>query len=75
MLSLTATQQVILDYLRRFHAEYDHLPSTREIQQHFHYSSQTAAMTHLRALCQHGALENVSTCTGRRLYRFVRTTH
>lgn len=47
---LTQRQQEILDYLRRSQRQTGLMPSTREIQHHFGFASQTAAMSHLRAL-------------------------
>jgi repressor LexA len=47
---LTQRQQEILDYLRKSQRQTGIMPSTREIQHHFGFASQTAAMSHLRAL-------------------------
>ena len=47
---LTQRQQEILDYLRRSQRQSGIMPSTREIQHYFGFASQTAAMSHLRAL-------------------------
>ena len=47
---LTQRQQEILDYLRRSQRQTGIMPSTREIQHYFGFASQTAAMSHLRAL-------------------------
>lgn len=47
---LTARQQELLDYLRSCHRKTGIMPSTREIQHFFGFASQTAAMSHLRAL-------------------------
>lgn len=47
---LTARQQELLDYLRDCHRKTGIMPSTREIQHFFGFASQTAAMSHLRAL-------------------------
>lgn len=47
---LTQRQKEILDYLRMSHRKTGIMPSTRELQHYFGFSSQTAAMSHLRAL-------------------------
>ena len=49
-LPLTDKQQAVLDYLKAEHRRTGLIPSTREIQAHFGFASQTAAMSHLRAL-------------------------
>jgi repressor LexA len=53
---LTPRQRQILDYLRREHRRTGIMPTTREIQQYFGFSSQTAAMSHLRALERKGVI-------------------
>lgn len=53
---LTARQQELLDYLRGYQRTNGVMPSTRDIQRHFGFSSQTAAMSHLRALEKKGAI-------------------
>lgn len=53
---LTKRQQEILDYLRDWHHKTGVMPSTREIQHYFGFASQTAAMSHLRALERKGAI-------------------
>lgn len=57
-LILTPKQAAIYAYLVTFHAEEDRLPSSREIQAHFGFSSQTGAVGHLRALAKHGMIEH-----------------
>ncbi len=47
---LTQRQTEILEYLKRSQRQTGLMPSTREIQHHFGFASQTAAMSHLRAL-------------------------
>ena len=49
-LALTQKQQAVLDFLKSEHRKTGLIPSTREIQAHFGFASQTAAMSHLRAL-------------------------
>ena len=53
---LTKRQQEILDYLRDTHRTTGFMPSTREIQSHFGFASQTAAVSHLRALERKGVI-------------------
>lgn len=47
---LTERQEEILEFIRRFQQEHQLPPSTREIQRHFGFSSQTTVMGHLQAL-------------------------
>ncbi len=54
---LTARQQELLDYLRSYQRINGVMPSTRDIQRHFGFSSQTAAMSHLRALEKKGVIQ------------------
>ena len=56
---LTARQQEILDYLHQHHREKGVIPSTRDIQDFFGFASQTAAMSHLRALERKGAIKRL----------------
>ena len=56
---LTRRQQELLDYLREHHRETGIMPSTREIQKHFGFSSQTAAVSHLRALEKKGVIQRL----------------
>lgn len=58
-IKLTERQQQILDYLRAYQRENGVMPSSREIQQHFRFGSQTAAMSHLRALEKRGAIRRL----------------
>lgn len=53
---LTNRQQEVLDYLKETHRVEGFMPSTRDIQRYFHFASQTAAMSHLRALEKKGAI-------------------
>ncbi len=53
---LTIRQQEIVDYLRKYQREEGIMPSTRDIQQAFGFASQTAAMSHLRALERKGVI-------------------
>lgn len=55
-MKLTARQQEVLDYLQSEHRRSGIMPSTREIQAHFGFASQTAAVSHLRALERKGAI-------------------
>jgi len=54
---LTDRQYQILDFIRAQQQTAGFTPSTREIQKHFGFGSQTAVMDHLRALERKGALE------------------
>ena len=53
---LTTRQQELLDFLKITQSQTGVLPSTREIQAHFGFASQTAAMSHLRALEKKGVI-------------------
>jgi repressor LexA len=59
MKALTKRQQQLLEYLRDRQHENGIMPSTREIQTHFGFASQTAAVSHLRALERKGAIERL----------------
>lgn len=48
--ALTQRQIELLHFLRSYHNEKKIMPTTREIQEHFGFASQTAAMGHLKAL-------------------------
>ncbi|GAG14026.1 unnamed protein product, partial [marine sediment metagenome] len=56
---LTNRQQEILEFLRSEHREKGFMPSTREIQHHFGFASQTAAVSHLRALERKGVIHRL----------------
>ena len=56
---LTKRQQEILDYLRMTQRTAGYTPSTREIQHYFGFASQTAAMSHLRALERKGVIQRL----------------
>ena len=53
---LTKRQQELLDFLKLSQNRDGLMPSTREIQAHFGFASQTAAMSHLRALERKGVI-------------------
>lgn len=55
----TQRQQEILDYLRKSQRQTGIMPSTREIQHYFGFASQTAAMSHLRALERKGVIQRL----------------
>ncbi len=57
---LTERQRQLLDYLRQQQRENGVMPSTREIQRHFGFASQTAAMSHLRALERKGVIQRLA---------------
>ena len=54
---LTKRQQQVYDYLKDYHQKTGLMPSTREIQRHFDFASQTAAVSHLRALEKKGVIQ------------------
>ena len=54
---LTDRQQELLDFLHESQRKMGFMPSTREIQAHFGFASQTAAMSHLRALERKGVIK------------------
>ena len=56
---LTSRQQEILEYLRSAQRRTGVMPSTREIQHYFKFASQTAAMSHLRALERKGVIQRL----------------
>jgi repressor LexA len=56
MPQLTARQQEVLEFIRRQQRKTGFPPSSREIQAHFGFHSQTAAMNHLRALERKGVI-------------------
>ncbi|HWA24656.1 MAG TPA: transcriptional repressor LexA [Lacunisphaera sp.] len=47
---LTERQEEILEFIRQFQLKHHLPPSTREIQRHFGFASQTTVMGHLQAL-------------------------
>lgn len=56
---ITERQQQILDYLKASQRKTGIMPSTREIQHFFGFASQTAAMSHLRALERKGVIHRL----------------
>ena len=58
--SLTHRQQEIVDYLRKSQRMTGLMPTTREIQRAFGFASQTAAMSHLRALERKGVIQRLA---------------
>src|SRR5580704_17849780 len=56
-MNLTERQQQVLDYITRTQSTSGIMPSTREIQEHFRFASQTAAVNHLRALEKKGVIQ------------------
>jgi repressor LexA len=57
---LTARQQEVLDFLTDELNRSGIMPSTREIQQHFRFASQTGAVNHLKALERKGAVQRIA---------------
>ena len=58
-LNLTQRQKEIFEYLRKSQRETGIMPSTRELQHYFGFASQTAAISHLRALERKGAIQRL----------------
>lgn len=56
---LTERQAQLFDFLKRHQRQQGVMPSTREIQKHFGFASQTAAMGHLRALERKGVIRRL----------------
>ncbi len=56
-MQLTDRQREVLTFLETRMRQSGLMPSTRELQQHFGFSSQTAAVNHLRALERKGAIK------------------
>ena len=56
---LTTRQQQLVDCLRGEHRKTGIMPSTREIQEYFGFASQTAAVSHLRALEKKGVIQKL----------------
>ena len=59
-LILTERQREMLEFLRSYQRQHGVMPSTRDIQKHFGFSSQTAAMSHLRALEKKGVIQRLA---------------
>lgn len=57
---LTERQTQLLEFLRRYQRQHGVMPSTRDIQRHFGFASQTAAMGHLRALERKGVIKRLA---------------
>ena len=55
----TERQDAILDYLRAYQTEHGVPPSTRQIQRHFGFASQTTVIRHLRSLATLGKVEQL----------------
>src|SRR5438046_7960770 len=55
-MTLTTRQREVLEFIRSVEHQRGTGPTTREIQQHFGFASQTAAVDHIRALERKGAL-------------------
>ncbi len=56
---LTPRQREVLSFVREQRSVNGRMPSTREIQRHFGFASQTAAVNHLKALQRKGALRRL----------------
>lgn len=58
--ALTRRQEEVLEFVREHQREHGHPPTTREVQAHFGFASQTAAVDHLRALARKGVLQHLA---------------
>lgn len=58
--ALTERQTQLVEFLRDYQRTHGVMPSTREIQRHFGFASQTAAMSHLRALEKKGVITRLA---------------
>lgn len=56
-MNITDKQEAVLNFIRSFIEEKRYSPSSREIQGHFGFASQTAAMNHLKALKRKGRID------------------
>ena len=59
-MNLTARQREVLEFIRGVELQRGSGPTTREVQQHFCFASQTAAVDHIRALERKGALRKTA---------------
>jgi repressor LexA len=57
---LTERQHQVLEFISTFQSEKGIPPSTREIQRHFKFASQTAVMGHLGSLANKGMIEQLA---------------
>ncbi len=57
MSTLTSRQREVLEFISNAQLQTGVMPSTREIQEHFRFASQTAAVNHLRALERKGVIQ------------------
>jgi repressor LexA len=53
----TAKQQEVLDFLKSYRQRNGYSPSSRDIQEHFGFQSQTAAVNHIKALAKKGLVK------------------
>lgn len=70
MTPLSPIQSKVLTYMKYCVAKDDNMPNSRQIAQYFGWSSQTAAMNHLRMLERKGYIERIK--RGKGSYRFSR---
>lgn len=56
-MALTDRQQKVLHFIRHTELQRGEGPTTREVQAHFGFRSQTAAVRHINALARRGALD------------------
>lgn len=53
----TAKQAKVLDFLKAYRKQHGYSPSSRDIQSHFGFQSQTAAVNHIKALAKKGLVK------------------
>lgn len=53
----TAKQAEVLDFLKAYRKQHGYSPSSRDIQEHFGFQSQTAAVNHIKALARKGLVK------------------
>lgn len=56
-MQLSEKQKAVFRYLLHFRSLFTYMPTTRDIQDHFGYRSQTAACNHLNALEEKGYIK------------------
>jgi hypothetical protein len=70
---LSPGQEKVFAYMIAFHYIEDRLPSGRELQSHFGWSSQTSAVSYMEALARKGRIEHRESLEFRKgWWRFVK---
>jgi len=65
---MTTRQKEVLEFIVQHHATFKICPTTREIQARFGFASQTAAMSHVKAIMRNGCTLISKTASGRLVY-------